>query len=141
MGNVNIKEKRSGIRVALLSETLHYQVEGVTFCAEVGDITKEGMFLKTSDLLPPRSRLKVILQLPGDLGVLPVDAQVVRVNWAKNPKKGREHLGFGVSFQTLSEGTQKILDAYVVYLRNKQIISVSKRIIEEFFGPRGPKKF
>jgi hypothetical protein len=46
----------------------------------------------------------------------------------------------GVRFDKLNSGTKKILDAYVVYLRNKQIINVSKRIIEEFFGSQGPKK-
>ena len=79
------------------------------------------------------------IQLPGDLGVLSLDGEVVRVNWAINRKKNREAMGMGVRFDNLNSGTKKILDAYVVYLRNKQIINVSKRIIEEFFGSQGPK--
>lgn len=140
MGNVNSKDKRAGIRVPLLSEKVSYFTGSAQLDADIGDITNEGMFLKTSNIMAPKSKIHLIFQLPGDLGNLPIDAEVVRVNWTVNRKKGKDSLGFGVRFLNLSPGTRKILDAYVVYLRNKQIISVSKRIIEEFFGPKGPRK-
>jgi hypothetical protein len=81
------------------------------------------------------------LNLPGDLGSLQVTASVVRVKWAATRKAGKDSLGMGVRFEEVSPNIKKILDAFVVYLRNKQIITVSKRIIEEFFGENGPKKF
>lgn len=135
------KDKRAGIRIPLLSERAIYTVEGADLEADLGDITNEGLFLKTDKLLSPKTKVSLKLNLPGDLGSLQVEATVVRVNWAASRKKGREHLGMGVRFDEVSPNIKKILDAFVVYLRNKQIISVSKRIIEEFFGDNGPKKF
>lgn len=140
MSTLSIKDKRSGIRIPLLSERIQYFIDGKRFEADVGDITNEGIFLKTDQILPPQTEMSIQFNLPGDLGVLNVDGSVVRVNWTINRKKGKDALGFGVRFEGLSSGTKKILDAYVVYLRNKQIISVSKRIIEEFFGSQGPKR-
>ena len=135
------KDKRAGIRVSLLSETVTYYHNGEAKACAVTDITNDGLFLKTQEILKPKSEITLQLELPGDLGFVQVQAQVMRVNWALNKKKGRETLGMGIRFLNVAQNIKKILEAYVVYLRNKQIISVSKRIIEEFFGPEaGPKK-
>jgi Tfp pilus assembly protein PilZ len=127
------------IRIPLLSEKVSYFIDGVEHFADVSDITADGLFLKTEKLVSPRSDTLIQLALPGDLGNLQVNAKVVRVNWVANRKKGRDSLGMGVKFENISPNIRKIIDAYVVYLRNKQIITVSKRIIEEFFG-NDPKK-
>lgn len=140
MSSLSNKDKRTGIRIPLLSEKVDLFVNGEHHDADIGDITIDGIFLKTANILPPKTKIHLVFKLPGDLGNLAVDAEVVRVNWTVNRKRGKESLGFGAQFSEMSAGTKKILDAYVVYLRNKQIISVSKRIIEEFFGPKGPKK-
>ncbi len=134
------KDKRTGIRIPLLSESITYFQNGVQKSADIGDMTNEGIFIKTSELLTPKAEVLVQLQLPGDLGTIQVDAQVIRINWAVSKKKNREHIGMGLRFVNVPANIKKILDAYVVYLRNKQIITVSKRIIEEFFGNEGPKK-
>lgn len=133
------KDKRAGIRIPLLSEKVSYFVNGVEHFADVSDITADGLFLKTDKLMSPRTDTLIQLALPGDLGNLQVNAKIVRVNWVANRKKGKEALGMGVRFENVSPNIRKIIDAYVVYLRNKQIITVSKRIIEEFFG-NDPKK-
>lgn len=135
------KDKRAGIRIPLLSERATYSLNGQDFEADIGDITNEGLFLKTEKLLSPQSKVQLKLNLPGDLGSLQVTASVVRVKWAATRKAGKDSLGMGVRFEEVSPNIKKILDAFVVYLRNKQIITVSKRIIEEFFGENGPKKF
>lgn len=140
MRPINNKDKRAGIRIPLLAEKIHYVVNDAKLEADIGDITNEGVFLKTNDILRPRTKLSIHIILPGDLGHLNIEGEVVRVNWAINRKKNKDSLGMGVRFDNLTPGTKKILDAYVVYLRNKQIINVSKRIIEEFFGSQGPKK-
>jgi len=134
------KDKRSGIRIPLLSEKVAYFSSGREFAADITDITNEGLFLKTEDLLAPKTAVLLRLNLPGDLGSLQVNAEVVRVKWAVTRKKGQDQLGMGVRFVDVSPNIKKILDAYVVYLRNKQIITVSKRIIEEFFGSDGGPK-
>ncbi len=136
------KDKRAGIRIPLLSEKAHLHLEGNELEVDIGDITADGLFVRTEKLVAPRTRVSLKLTLPGDLGTLQVNGEVVRVNWAVNHKKGRENLGMGIRFDEITPNIQKILDAFVVYLRNKQIITVSKRIIEEFFGDNnGPKKF
>lgn len=140
MRPLNNKEKRAGIRIPLLAEKISYFLGEEKKDADIGDITNEGVFLKTSHILPPRTPLNIQILLPGDLGHLNIEGTVVRVNWTVSRKKNRESMGMGVRFENLNPGTKKILDAYVVYLRNKQIINVSKRIIEEFFGSQGPKK-
>ena len=140
MKTLSAKDKRTGIRIPLLSERVSFIAEGTRSEADVGDITPDGAFLKTDKVLRPKTPVTLNVQLPGDLGLLSLDGEVVRVNWAVNRKKNKENLGMGIRFDNLNPGTKKILDAYVVYLRNKQIINVSKRIIEEFFGSQGPKK-
>lgn len=134
------KDKRAGIRIPLLSEKVTYTYNDREYSVDVSDITNEGLFVKQKDLLPPKTFVQIKLHLPGDLGSLQIDARVIRVNWALNRKRAKEHLGMGFRFENVSPNIKKILDAYVVYLRNKQIITVSKRIIEEFFGSDGPKK-
>jgi Tfp pilus assembly protein PilZ len=135
------KDKRTGIRVPLLSETITYFYNGEKKSCSITDITNDGLFLKTTELLTPRSEILLQLELPGDLGFIQVNAKVIRVNWTINRKKGREAMGMGLAFENVPANIKKILEAYVVYLRNKQIITVSKRIIEEFFGSEGgPKK-
>jgi hypothetical protein len=140
MKTLSAKDKRTGIRIPLLSERVSFFADGLRTESDVGDITPDGAFLKTDRILKPKTPVTLNVQLPGDLGLLSLDGEVVRVNWTVNRKKNKDTLGMGVRFDNLNPGTRKILDAYVVYLRNKQIINVSKRIIEEFFGSQGPKK-
>ena len=140
METLKSKDKRNGIRVPLLSEKVMVNCDGLTRSVDIGDITTDGVFIKTNDLLEPRKKVVVQLTLPGDLGSIDVNASVVRVNWALSKKKDKNQLGMGLRFNGVAPNIKKILDAYVVYLRNKQIITVSKRIIEEFFGSDGPKR-
>lgn len=142
MNRVSTKEKRAGIRIPLLSEKIEVISADYHQVTEISDITTDGSFIKTSELLPPQTKVLLRISLPGDLGSLDIQGQIIRVKWAKKPGRKNEHLGMGIKFADIDENKKKILDAYVVYLRNKQIITVSKRIIEEFFGgPKGgPKK-
>lgn len=141
MQTTTSKDKRTGIRIPLLSENVRYSQGEIQKSCLMTDITNEGLFLKTNELLPPRTELTLQLELPGDLGFVQVNARVIRVNWTVNKKKSRESMGMGLRFENVAPNIQKILEAYVVYLRNKQIITVSKRIIDEFFGADGgPKK-
>lgn len=131
------KNKRRVIRVPLLSESLAIN-DAVTGLqrVEMKDISPYGAFLATSIPVKPRQVIDLEFHLPNSLGIIPVKATVIRVNWTINKKKHKDTIGFGCQFINVSENNQRILDAYVVYLRNKQIITVSKRIIEEFMGPR-----
>jgi c-di-GMP-binding flagellar brake protein YcgR len=140
------KERRKEIRIPLLSEAGVMEtipIDGNKIIVEtVGllDISRSGVFIKSIANLKPKSYINLKLSLPGDLGAIQIQGQIVWKRWAVTKAQKDMHVGFGVKFVEVSVGIQKILDAYVVYLRNKQIITVSKRIIEEFFGPELPNK-
>lgn len=141
MKEIPPKEKRGlDIRIPLLSEKA--RVVGADFdeFLEMSDVAIGGIFFKSEKLFPSGTKLEIILGLPGDLGNLMIDSKVIRIAWVKNKKRSHDHKGFAVKFEPMSPNISKIWDAYRVYLRNKQIITVSKRIIEEFFGSNGPKK-
>ena len=133
MGN-DIKERRKHMRIPLLSESCHwFDDQGRISDNEMTDINMGGVFIK-SDLIPKNSE-KVIVRftLPGDLGNLNLTGVVVWKRWAV-PKESKLPKGFAVEFTENKISSIKILEAYCTYLRNKQIIKVSKRIVEAFFG-------
>lgn len=106
----------------------------------VVDIAKGGCFLEAKQFLKPNTDVVLSFLLPGDLGALTINGKVRWVRWATKGDS-KEPLGMAIMFDEMSPGIKKIFEAYLVYLRNKQIITVSKRIIEEFFGnqPTDPK--
>lgn len=124
----NNKEKRSVIRVPIIAQEM--TINGTNYT--IDNFSKRGLFLLDQKMtFKIGDPLSIQIELPGDLGTLVVAGKVVHSIWThKNPNK----LGFGAKFLNVQPGTQKILDAYETYTRNKQIINVSKRIIEEFFG-------
>lgn len=130
------KDKRSNIRVPLLDGTI-CKID--KYMLSVADITNQGLFVKDDDLsLILNTIYEVELFLPSDLGGLQVPGKIVRCSIVNNKKKNL-FKGYGIEFQSIDDNIKKVLDAFVVYLRNKQIINVSKRIIEEFFGIPKPK--
>lgn len=128
------KERRKDIRVNIISEAISVETTEWKRTLEYTDIGKHGVFIKSTEL--PKSESVVLLkfQLPGQLGDLTVTGRVIRINWTVDKKRNKPHLGFAVEFLDMSDSSRRILDAFIVYMRNKQIINVSKRIIEEFFG-------
>jgi hypothetical protein len=127
---MNKKDKRAYIRIPLIVGW-HCMIDQKSY--PIADIANNGLFLKDDDLrLNLKSNYQISIELPGDLGNFKFNCKVVRCVLKGNEKKSI-YRGYGIEF-ILSDNEQKIMDSYVVYLRNKQIISVSKRIIEEFFG-------
>ena len=135
-GNKIMKEKRNGIRVPLLNESVDCYINGLWTHNKLYDITPNGAFIESEILPAHKDIIELAFILPGELGRFHIQAEVVRINWTKN-KKNVQNKGFGVKF-IKNTNADRILDSYVTYLRNKQIITVSKRIIEEFFGPKVP---
>jgi hypothetical protein len=133
MDDKSVKERRKDIRIELLSE--HMKINGKL--VEVKNISQSGLFFVDAlESFRIADMIYIELSLPGDLGYVALDGKIVHARWAdKDPAKR----GFGVKFDNVPVNIQKIVDAYCVYLRNKQIITVSKRIIEEFFGPKTPQ--
>lgn len=129
-----MKEKRSSIRVPLLSESVDCYLNFKWISKKLYDITPNGAFIESEDLPKKSDIIEFAFFLPGELGRFYVQAEVTRTNWIKN-KKHLQNKGFGVRF-IKNNNAERILNSYVTYLRNKQIITVSKRIIEEFFGSK-----
>lgn len=133
------KEKRQSIRMPLLSEMVTVMFpSGEEYRQEITDVSENGVFIKMSAPIKPLSFITLGFNLPGDLGQLKLQAVVTRVAWTVNKKKGHNFKGIGCQLVDAVGNYKKIWDSYIIYLRNKQIITVSKRIIEEFFkgGPQ-----
>lgn len=129
------KERRSKIRTELLSETVIIEtLDTQEYYRKVKNISESGIYVENI-VLKPNELINVIFTLPGDLGKLNLKGIVKRSNWAKTKKRSQ---GVGIEFCEMSKGSRQILDAYIKYVKNKQIIAVSRRVIEEFFGKRPP---
>lgn len=108
---------------------------GIGYRVKLKDITPESVYVE--NLLLNSSQTGAIkFTLPGDLGTLTVNFKVKRCDWAK--LKGKP-TGSVLIFNEVSVNIQELLKTYVIYLKNQQIIQVSRRIMQEFFGKRPTK--
>ena len=136
------KERRSQIRIDLISEFCLWSSANASIQTEdkITNFSTKGMFIESTTQPKPKEILDIFLTLPGDLGNLSIQGTVVWKRWVVT-KKTKDPLGFAVEF-IHTQSTRPIIEALYTYLRNKQIITVSKRIIEEFFtGPTSKPKF
>ena len=136
---MNEKDKRSDIRIPILNENVVIRTVSLEkYAYKLSNVSKNGIFIKLGPyekLMAPNSFVVVQIDLPKNLGRLMLTGTVCRTNWGKkiDLKKGY-YPGFAVKFENIDVGEQRIWDAFIFYLRNKQIMIVSKRIIQEFFG-------
>lgn len=123
------KERRSTIRVPVVDQKII--LNGSQFT--VDNMSRAGLFVLDDALtLKINDPVSIQFALPGDLGNLIVAGKVTHSVWSAS--KASPKLGFGIKFVNLTQQTKNILESYESYVRNKQIINISKRIIEEFFG-------
>jgi len=136
--NLVNKEKRSKIRIPLLVEACYWTSTTVTGeSCSITDITSDGVFIKSSKFPVIGEDIRVKFVLPKDLGILELTGTVKWKRWTL--KKGStESLGFGIKFTFDVPSHKAIMEAYCTYLKNKQIIQVTKRLMEEFFNRRNP---
>lgn len=131
----NVKERRKSIRIPIMNTKAWLLDDSL----ELIDISETGAYIASEESIGPEDKPfinYVTVKLPGELGFLSIPCEVVRINWATTKTRKK---GYAVKFLPMNAGLQKMFDSWLVYLRNHQIISVSKRIIEEFFGQDGPK--
>lgn len=98
---------------------------------QVRDVSDHGLFV--NELYKPRTELLVRFSMPGDLGKLTLAFTVKRVAWHVPSARARLR-GCGGVLSFGSDAQRKIWLSFQTYLRNQQIIRVSKRIIEEMTG-------
>lgn len=139
MENDKQKERRKNIRVALINEVCNWKlVDAVTaYESKLLDFSSSGAFIHSTIPIPIKAEILIHFKLPGDLGFLPIYGKVVWQRWHVK-KKSKFETGIGIEFIDLDEGHKKILESYSTYLRNRQIIAVSSKILEEFFGKLPP---
>jgi Tfp pilus assembly protein PilZ len=134
------KERRKDIRIPLLRESITWTRHGKLFnlkTDKVTDMSVNGMFIE-SEVQPDIGEVvQIFVKLPGELGALDLSAKVKWRRWATSKKNPRP-IGFGVNIGYDNPKIEKIMSSYLVYMRNKQIIEVSKRIVEEYFGRSKP---
>ena len=134
-----MKDKRSDIRIPIIVDKVQIRTIGYLRELTLNDVAEGGIFVKVTDkddFLPPLTPVFMEFKLPGDLGILELNGEIRRVNWKVSKKHKKEMLGMAIKFWGMPMNHKKIWDAFRIYLRNKQIITVSQRIIEEFFGPK-----
>lgn len=127
------KEKRTHYRY-LLSDLLCVTASNRDGMFSVHDISMGGAFLlqgPSQFVYAPQVELTVRLQLPGSLHFLEIPGKVIRVRWHGMQK------GFAVQWDTMPKKLADTLNAWITYQKNMQIIKVSRKIIEDFYG--GPK--
>lgn len=135
-----IKERRKELRIALLNEFIGWApIDKLLKLsnAKISDISKSGVFIESKEQLHIGEIVELYITLPKDLGIMNLKGEVTWRRWATTKKSGLP-IGFGVSIKHDNPKFEKIMESYTIYLRNKQIIEVSKRIIEEFFKQRPP---
>lgn len=133
-----MKERRKHMRIPLISERcIWFDDQGRLSETDVLEISGGGAFIRSDHMPKAKEKIIVRFSLPGDLGHLNLTGIVVWKRWAI--RKGSKALkGFAVQFTDNKQSYLKILDAYCIYLRNRQIIKVSKRIMEYFFKDNQP---
>ena len=133
-----MKEKRKNHRFQLTDVITqffcHRTVE--TRWLEIIDISLGGISLRfpSQAALPkPQSLHSINLQLPGDLGGFSLSIKTHSIDWSKK-RIAR------FQFVDVQPSTVAILVAYIDYQRNQQIIKVSRKILDGFYGPIQPPK-
>ena len=85
---------------------LRFGQEEATRLGFTEDISMEGMFIRTTNILPPGTEVKVTLTLPEDASI----RLVGRVMWAKKvpPQMARlvKKAGFGIQIVSFIEGEE-----------------------------------
>ena len=144
MNTPNTKERRSTIRVPILSESCTWNSEYILAKTEssIANLSHVGMFIDSKTQPNVKDLVQVTLKLPGDMGDLNINGRVIRKRWAVT-KKSKLSTGFAIKFESNNPKIEEVMKSYSIYMRNKQIIQVSTRIIQEFFGAlpetEGPK--
>lgn len=79
----------------------------------IKNVSLGGIFVATSDPLPPRTRLKIQFSLPGMKSLLETEGIVVHSVERRGSKRGAEVSGMGIKFSDLSAEAKKAIETYL----------------------------
>jgi hypothetical protein len=129
----NAKERRAFLRVPITSGFIEYYLPGHPYQrSDLINVSIEGCFIARAPTIKPKSEIIVFFRLPGNIGLLELPGEVMWLKWAKK-KDDKTPLGVGVKF-SLTEEKRLIMESFISYMRNMQIIAMSQRIVEAFWG-------
>ena len=124
-----IKERRKSMRVTMINPAAWL----IDPFLNLIDISNGGAFIATDQPITPKDKdtiTSVDIMLPDNLGPFSIPCEVVRIQWISTKNRSK---GYAVKFIINNENTRKILYALLIYIKNNQIITVSKRLMEEVF--------
>jgi two-component system, OmpR family, response regulator len=81
--------------------------------AFTADLSKGGMFLETGELCAVDELLRVILELPGGSGEIPVTGRVAHVRDADAAAITQKPCGMGIEFLDLTEDCLALIESYI----------------------------
>ena len=129
----HVKEKRNEIRLEIITGDLaKINLDVVS----VKNISSTGIYVIVDDITKYKVNTYVIVDLflPEKLyteyGSIPIKGKITRINWVE--VKNRK-LGLAIKFEYEEKNsTKQVVESLINYIKNRQIISVSKRILEEY---------
>jgi hypothetical protein len=130
MDSINLKERRKSIRTM----TINPECWLCDSSLKLIDISNTGAFIGSNETISPSDKQSVThleIKLPGELGLFIIPCEVVRIQWIETKTRPK---GYAVKFGSSANDEKKVLEAWISFIRNNQIITVSQRIIDEYFG-------
>lgn len=138
------KERRKHFRVmtpdvlAVVEPNYNFSNIGGGGIYALKDISLGGAYLNLGPSqrnLQPQSSIQIRFALPYGTATLTLDATVRRVKWGRS-KAQPDAKGFAVEWDNMIPAKRTLLEAYILYLRNHQIIKVAQKIIQDFYGTK-----
>lgn len=129
----HMKEKRNDMRLDVISG----DVAKINFdIVSVKNISPTGIYVIVDDITKYKVNTYVIVdlflpeKLHAEYGSIPIKGKITRITWAQLKDK---KLGLAIKFEYTDKNSMKqVVESLIHYIKNKQIVSVSKRILEEY---------
>jgi hypothetical protein len=128
------KEKRKNMRLEIISgDVAMVNMEVVT----VKNLSPEGIYVYLDDITKYKVNSYCIVDLflpesmKDEYGAIPIKGKIIRVDWRETKDK---KIGMTIKFEYEKERVKSVVESLICYTRNRQIVSVSKRILKEVMG-------
>ena len=128
------KEKRKNMRLEIISgDVAMVNMEIVT----VKNLSPEGIYVYLDDITKYKINNYCIVDLflpesmKDEYGAIPIKGKIIRFDWRETKDK---KMGMAIKFEYEKEKVKSVVESLICYTKNRQIVSVSKKILEEVMG-------
>jgi len=125
------KEKRKNMRLEIISgDVAMVNMEVVT----VKNLSLEGIYVHLDDITKYKVNNYCIVDLflpesmKDEYGAIPVKGKIIRFDWRETKDK---KIGMAIKFEYEKERVKSVVESLICYTKNRQIVSVSKKILEK----------